>query len=277
MERVALVTGASSGIGKVTAKKLLSDGYIVYAAARREEKMQDLKSMGIHVLKMDITDEASVSAGFDRMIKEQKRVDILVNNAGYGMHGAIEDVPLEKAKAEFDVNLFGAARLISLCLPYMRENGYGKIINVSSIAGRIYAPMTGWYFSSKYALEGLSNCLRVEVRQFGIDVVVVEPGLIRTEITGNTVGHLESNSSEGAYSVLSKLVSGTMNGYKKYQSKPEVIANVISKAIKAKRPRQRYAKGRLAKVAIFAFRWIPNRIIDFAYLKIQKRLSKKHG
>lgn len=271
---IALVTGASSGIGKATALHLLKDGLTVYAAARRMEKMQDLKEMGIHVLKMDVTDKQSVDTALSSICEAHGGVDVLVNNAGVAEHGAVEDVSIDKAKAEFDVNLFGAAYLIDLCLPHMRQNCYGKIINVTSIAGRIFAPMTGWYFSSKYALEGLSKCLRVEAKSFGIDVVIIEPGLISSEMADITISNLLKNSGNGEYSALAEFIGNFMNSYKSIESSPDVVARAISRAVKSKHPKHRYAVGRFAKLSLFLFWFIPDRLLTKIYTAKFKSLMK---
>lgn len=272
---VALVTGASAGIGKATALHLLKDGLTVYAAARRMEKMQDLKEMGVHVLKMDVTDKQSVDTAFKCISKAHGGVDVLVNNAGVAEHGAVEDVSIDQAKAEFGVNLFGAAYLIDLCLPHMRKNRYGKIINVTSIAGRIFAPMTGWYFSSKYALEGLSKCLRIEAKSFSIDVVIIEPGLISSEMTDITISNLIKNSGKGEYSALAKFIGNFMNSYKSIESSPDVVARAISRAVKLKHPKHRYAVGRFAKLALFLFWLVPDRLLTKIYTIKFKSIMKK--
>jgi len=164
---VALVTGASSGIGKETVKKLLEAGYTVYAAARRVEKMNDLADLGASILKMDVTDRVSIEAGVTNILYGERSIDVLVNNAGYGSYGAIEDVPLEEVRRQFEVNIFGLARLTQLVLPGMREKRFGKIVNVSSMGGKIYTPFGGWYHATKHALEGLSDSLRLETAPFG--------------------------------------------------------------------------------------------------------------
>ena len=179
--RTALVTGASAGIGKATVERLLEEGYHVYAAARRVDRMRDLEELGAVALEMDVTREEDVVAGVERIDGERGGVDILVNNAGFGLYGAVEDIPLDDARYQFEVNLFGAARLTQLVLPRMRERGAGRIVNVSSVGGKIYTPLGSWYYATKHALEGWSDALRWELKHFGIDVIIVEPGLIRTE------------------------------------------------------------------------------------------------
>jgi len=196
MKKVVLITGASSGIGKVTAELLAVSGYIVYGAARRVEKMKDLETLGVKTLKMNVTDDASMVSGVEQIIAEQGVVDILINNAGFGFYGTVEDVPIEDAKYQLDVNLFGAARLTQLVLPKMREKGWGKIINISSIAGKFAMPFGGWYHASKFALEGLSDSLRNEVRDFGIDVILIEPGGIKSEWADISTENLMKNAGK---------------------------------------------------------------------------------
>ena len=164
--KTALVTGASSGIGESTVELLLSAGATVYAAARRVEKMSDLEKAGAHLIKMDVTDEASMVAGINSILEKEGSIDILVNNAGYGSYGAIEDVPIDEARRQFEVNIFGLARLTQLVLPGMRQNRYGKIVNISSMGGKIYTSFGGWYHATKHALEGFSDCLRLETEPF---------------------------------------------------------------------------------------------------------------
>ncbi|MDR5877758.1 SDR family NAD(P)-dependent oxidoreductase [Caballeronia sp. LZ032] len=177
---VALVTGASSGIGKSIALALLKEGYIVYGAARRADQLAPIQAAGGRVLYMDITDKAAVDAGVAQVLNEQPRIDVLINAAGYGQYGALEDIPMDDAHRQFDVNVFGTARLIQKVLPKMREQAASKIVNVTSVGGKIYTPMGGWYHASKFALEGYSDVLRLETRPFGIDVIVIEPGIIAT-------------------------------------------------------------------------------------------------
>ena len=180
-KRVALVTGASSGLGKDFALRLLAEGYAVYGAARRIERMRDIEAAGGVALTMDVTDDDTMIVAINRMISEQSRIDVLINNAGYGQMGALEDVPIEEGRRQMEVNLVGAARLTQLALPYMRSQKSGKIVNVSSIGGKIAIPLGGWYHASKFALKGYSDALRMEVRPFGIHVIVIEPGGTDTE------------------------------------------------------------------------------------------------
>ena len=207
---VALVTGASSGIGEDTARKLQALGYIVYGAARRTDRLQALTADGIRPLAMDVTDDASMSAGVNRILEETGRIDVLVNNAGYGSYGAIEDVPIDEARRQFEVNVFGLGRLTQLITPHMRTQGSGTIINISSMGGKLTTPLGGWYHATKYAVEALSDALRMELRPFGIDVVVVEPGGIRTEWASIAADHLEATAEGSAYADQIRGVAGAM-------------------------------------------------------------------
>ncbi|QPC84554.1 SDR family NAD(P)-dependent oxidoreductase [Phototrophicus methaneseepsis] len=259
--QVVLVTGASSGIGKATAKQLVAEGYIVYTAARRIEKMDDLKRSGCHPLKMDITKEEDVAAVVQQIKSEQGGVDILINSAGFGLYGAIEDVPLEAARYQFDVNVFGLARLTQLVLPYMREKQAGKIINIASIAGKIYSPMSAWYMASKHALEGWSDCLRVETKPFNIDVIIIEPGSIDTEFDSEIANDMLKYSGEGAYSAMAKATIKMINNTP--SSSPTIIANVVSKAIKENNPKPRYLAGNLARPMLLMRQWGGDRLFDW--------------
>ena len=262
--RTALVTGASSGIGEDTARKLQALGYVVYGAARRTDRLQALVTDGIRPLTMDVTDDASMTAGVDRILEETGRIDVLVNNAGYGSHGAIEDVPIDEARRQFEVNVFGLARLTQLVSPHMRAQGSGTIINISSIGGRLTTPLGGWYHATKYAVEALSDALRMELRPFGIDVVVVEPGAIRTAWWSIAADHLEATAEGSAYADQIRAVAGAMrseSNNRRY-SPPEVIARTVGKIVTARRPRTRYAVGFMAGPLIAARRILPDRAFD---------------
>ena len=262
--RVVLVTGASSGIGEDTARRLQALGYIVYGAARRTDRLQALTADGIRPLAMDVTDDASMTSGVNRLLEETGRIDILVNNAGYGSYGAIEDVPIDEARRQFEVNVFGLARLTQLVSPHMRTRGSGTIINISSIGGRLTTPLGGWYHATKYAVEALSDALRMELRPFGIDVVVVEPGAIRTAWWPIAADHLEATAEGSAYAAQIRAVAGAMRSEsnRRHYSPPEVIARTVGKIVTARRPRTRYAVGFMAKPLIAARRVLPDRAFD---------------
>ena len=262
--RIALVTGASSGIGEDTARKLQALGYIVYGAARRTDRLQALTADGIRPLAMDVTDDASMTAGVNRILEETGRIDVLVNNAGYGSYGAIEDVPIDEARRQFEVNVFGLARLTQLVAPHMRAQGSGTIINISSMGGRLTTPLGGWYHATKYAVEALSDALRMELRPFGIDVVVVEPGGIRTEWYAIAADHLEATAEGSAYADQIRAAAGGMRSESNQRrfSPPEVIARTIVKIVTARHPRTRYAVGFMAKPLVAARQVLPDRAFD---------------
>ena len=263
--RVVLVTGASSGIGKETARLLRMNDFVVYGAARRTERMSDLKSEGIHILSLDVTDEKSIETCVGTILEREGRIDVLVNNAGYGSYGAIEDVRIDEARRQFEVNLFGLARLVQTVLPSMRQNGFGRIINISSMGGKIYTPFGGWYHATKFALEGFSDCLRLETEPFGIDVVVIEPGGIKTDWGIIAARQLKDASGGGAYGAAAMHAAGAMAVmYKGDQlSPPSVVAEAILKASTAKKPKTRYAIGYGAKLSIFLRRWLSDRAFDW--------------
>ncbi len=268
----ALVTGASSGIGKATSKKLLEEGYTVYVAARRVDQMSDLVELGAIALKMDITREEDVVRGVEQIQRDHGGVDVLINNAGYGSYGAMEDTSIEDARYQFEVNLFGLARLTQLVLPYMRAQKAGKIVNVSSMGGKIYTLLGSWYHATKHALEGWSDCLRLELAPFGIDVIIIEPGVIQTSFGDVMTDPMLERSGHTAYGELARRIAkATSDSYKEgAATPPTVIANVIAKAIKTKRPKTRYVAGKLARPLLFTRRWFSDRAFDKAVMAATK-------
>lgn len=262
--QVVLITGASSGIGKATAKKLLAEGHIVYGAARRVERMKDIEEMGARIIRMDVTSEEDRNNCINKIIEDEGRIDVLVNNAGFGLYGAVEDIPLDDARWQFEVNLFGPAGLVQLVLPHMRGQNYGKIINISSIGGKIYTPLGAWYHATKHALEGWSDALRLEVKQFGIHVVIVEPGLITTAFGDVMAEPMQRYSGEGAYAeFVKKVMNALEDTYSEDSgSPPSVIADVIAKAIRSKKPKTRYRKGKMAGILLFLRKWTSDRMFD---------------
>lgn len=270
MPKVILITGASAGIGKETAKLLVSKGHIVYGAARRVDKMQDLKSLGVKVLEMDVTVEESMVSGVNEILKNEKRIDVLVNNAGYGSYGALEEVPIAEAKYQFEVNIFGLARLTQLVLPGMRAQHSGTIINISSIGGKIGEPHGVWYHATKYAVEGLSDSLRMELGQFGINVVIIEPGAIKTEWTDISRLNMLKVSGNGPYKELAQKHAKMFENADKMGGDPIVIAKAINEAISAKRPKTRYARGGGAKMVLFLRKILSDRMFDWLFLSIIK-------
>lgn len=263
-KRVALVTGASSGMGKAFARALLDEGMVVYAAARRLEQMNDLQQLGAHVLQMDITCDEQVRAAVERIQTRHGGVDVLINNAGFGLYGAMEDTRIDEARYQFEVNLFGLARLTQLLLPAMRERRGGRIINISSMGGRVYTPLGSWYHASKHALEGWSDCLRLELAPFGIDVVIVEPGVIATEFGDVMVAPMLQRSGNGTYAPMARaMATATRTSYAEGGgSPPEVISALILRAIRARRPRTRYVAGKYARPMMFIRKWFGDRFFD---------------
>jgi NAD(P)-dependent dehydrogenase (short-subunit alcohol dehydrogenase family) len=259
--QVAIVTGASSGIGAAAARRLRALGYTVYAAARRLELMAPLAEVGIRPVRVDVTDDAALTAFVAQVIAETGRVDVLVNNAGYGSLGAIEAVPLTEARWQFDVNLFGLARLIQLVLPHMRAQRSGRIINMSSIGGKIHVPLGGWYHATKFAVEGFSDALRLELAPFGIRVVVVEPGAIDTEWHGIAADNLLATAGRGTYADQAAAVAGVLSA-SGLASSPEVVAKAIGRAVTARRPRTRYPVGLGARPILVARRILPDKVFD---------------
>ncbi len=263
MAATALVTGASSGIGEATVRALLADGFTVYAAARRLDRMAPLAAAGAKLLSLDLTDDASIVAAM-ATIQAAGRLDVLVNNAGYGSYGALEDVPMAEARRQCEVNLFGLARLCQLALPMMRARKSGKIVNVTSVGGKMWEPFGAWYHATKFAVEGLSDCLRMEVAPFGIDVIVIEPGAIRTEWSGIASDGLLRMSGATAYGPaarqLAKLHAGA--NASRLSSPPEVVARTIAKSVRADRPRTRYATGGGARTILFLRRILSDRMFD---------------
>lgn len=245
MAKTAIVTGASAGIGEATALALQAKGFTVYAVARRIDRMKHLEPRGIVPVSADVTDDASLVALVDRVVAETDRIDVLVNNAGYGSYGALEEVPMDEARRQFDVNVFGLARLTQLVLPHMRNQGSGRIINVSSVGGRIWEPLGAWYHATKFAVEGLSDSLRAELRPHGIDVVVIQPGAIKTEWAAISAENLRAASTIPAYAEQVRVGAAVLKKADevKAASPPETVAKTIAKAATVRRPKTRYATG----------------------------------
>ena len=255
-KRVALVTGASAGIGKAIVRRLLRDDWIVYGAARRTVAMTDIANEGARVLSLDVCDEASMQSAVDAVMAREGQIDALVNNAGYGSYGAIEDVPIAEARRQFEVNVFGLARLSQLVLPGMRAARSGCIVNISSMGGRIWMPIGGWYHATKHALEALSDAMRLELAPFGVKVVVIEPGAIESEWSGVAAGTLRNAAKESVYREPSETMAAVLENYDG-AAKAEVIADVVSRALHSRNPRRRYAAPFDAKMLIFLHWLLP--------------------
>jgi len=256
---VALVTGASSGIGKDIAGRLLDAGYEVYAGARRMTRMADLERAGADVLTLDVTLEQSIVEAIERIVQTSGRIDVLVNAAGYGQYGALEDVPMAEARRQMETNLFGLARVVQLCLPMMRAQGSGRILNISSIGGKFALPLGGWYHASKFALEGYSDALRNEVRQFGIHIVVIEPGGIASEWENIAVDEANRFSGTGPYA---SMVAKFRKAQGRKAPPPTVVSDMVMKALRTTRPAIRYSGGMAARPLLLLRRHLSDRMFD---------------
>lgn len=263
-QQVILITGGSSGIGYETAKSLAKQGHIVYAAARRVELMKPLCEWGVHPLSLDVTDEASMQTAVSTLLSEQGRIDVLINNAGYGSLGAVENVTPEEAHRQLEVNVFGLARLIQLVLPTMRAQHSGRIINIASIAGKVTLANCGWYNVSKFAVEALSDALRMEVKPYGIKVVIIEPSAIKTDWGLIAADHLYDSSQGTVYETFATKEATLMR--KLYTSNllsgPDKVRKAIGKAVNARCPRLRYQPGLGANLMIGLHAILPTRWWD---------------
>ncbi|MBR2167137.1 MAG: SDR family NAD(P)-dependent oxidoreductase [Paludibacteraceae bacterium] len=272
--KVILITGASSGMGYQTARILAEQGHRVYGAARRVEKIEELAPYGVQALRLDITNEQSVTQVVQELIEREGRIDVLINNAGYGYFGAIEDVPISDAKHQFEVNIFGLARITQEVLPYMRAQKSGRIVNLASVAGHVTLAFGAWYNATKYALEAFSDALRMEVKPFGIDVVIIEPGAIRTDWGIIAADHLRDVSKGGAYEQDgSRVAEGLRRIYlSKIPTNPAVISRKIAKAAVCRCPRTRYRTGRGAKLMVFFHQILPTRLWDYLVVKSMTKM-----
>ncbi|MFD2470319.1 oxidoreductase [Amycolatopsis silviterrae] len=262
MPKVCLITGASAGIGRATALNLLQAGHIVYGAARRLSKMDDLREAGGHPLAMDARNETDLARTVRTVLDEQGRIDVLVNNAGTVLHGAAEDVPLDAARDQFEVNVFAPARLVQFVLPAMRAQGSGRIVNVSSIGGEISLPLGSWYYASKHALEAYSDTLRMEVRPFGVEVVIIQPGIIKTEFEDQTAAQLRQYSGQGPYREMAEKMASQSETGLADGADPSVVAEAIRQAVEADPPETRYAVGLHAEKLLELNRTLPDREFD---------------
>jgi NAD(P)-dependent dehydrogenase (short-subunit alcohol dehydrogenase family) len=263
VSKAVLITGCSSGIGWATAKYLSDGGWRVYATARNVEKIAPLEESGCRLLAIDVTDENSMATAVEEVEREEGAIGALVNNAGYSQSGAVEAVPMEKVRAQFETNVFGLVRMCQLVLPGMRRQGYGRIVNLSSMGGKLTFPGAGFYHASKYAVEAVSDALRYEVEGFGIKVSIIEPGLIRTGFADAAVGSMD-NEDDGPYASFDEAVArATTENYEKgpisrLAGEPEAVAQAIEQAISARSPRSRYAVTPSAHLLIGLRRLLPD-------------------
>ncbi len=263
-----LITGCSTGIGRATAKRLAAKGHTVYATARNVESIRDLEAAGCRVMALDVTDESSMETVVAAMEEAEGAVGALVNNAGYSQSGAVESVGLDDIRAQFETNVFGLIRLSQLVLPGMRRQGQGRIVNVGSMGGKLTFPGGGIYHATKYAVEAISDAMRFEVRGFGVDVVLIEPGLIRTEFAKAAVGAMDSGTTDdGPYAEFNHTVAAwTVGAYTGPTARlgggPETVAKTIERAVTTRRPRARYPVTLSARVVMGLHALLPDRMWD---------------
>lgn len=265
--QAVLITGCSSGIGAATAARLAAEGRKVYATARRPETLSELAAGGCQTLALDVTDEQSMQAAVDAVVSAEGAVGVLVNNAGYSQSGAVETIPMEQLRGQFETNVFGLVRMCQLVLPGMRRQGWGKIVNLSSMGGRLVFPGGGAYHATKYAVEALSDALRFEVRGFGVDVIIVEPGLIVTNFGEVAAGSVSEAAGAGVYGHFNQHVAKlTAEAYRGPMAKlgagPDAVAKTISRAIRVRRPKARYLVTASARLMVGQRRISPDRMWD---------------
>jgi NAD(P)-dependent dehydrogenase (short-subunit alcohol dehydrogenase family) len=267
--RAVLITGCSTGIGRATALELARRDWKVYATARRLESISDLGEMGCELLELDVCDESSMASAVGKVESSEGAVGVLVNNAGFGQEGAVESISMEDIRRQFETNFFGLARLTQMVLPGMRRQGWGKVVNMSSAGGRFTFPGGGVYHATKYAVEALSDALRFEVRGFGIDVILIEPGFIKSSFGDTALAAIEGIDSpdEGAYEHFNAQVAKQVNSVftgpmSRLAGEPEDVGRVVAKAISARRPKARYPVTVGARLIIGARRFLPDRAFD---------------
>lgn len=274
ISKAVLISGCSTGIGRSTAEHLAAKGWTVYATARRIDAVSDLAQKGCKVLALDVCDEGSMRAAVSAVEKAEGAVGVLINNAGYGQEGPVEEVPMEQIRRQFDTNVIGLTRLTQLVLPGMRRQGWGKIVNLSSMGGKLTFPGGGFYHATKHAVEALSDALRFEVRGFGVDVIVIEPGPIKTRFGDTAIDSIHAAAvSQSPYArfnaTLAQKVREAYEGPMAMMAAgPEAVAAVNDKAINSRRPKARYPVTAAARVLMRLRRWLPDRAFD-AFLATQ--------
>jgi len=274
ISKAVLITGCSTGIGRATAELLAGRGWKVWASARRLDSIRELAGRGCQTIALDVCDDASMRAAVETVERAEGAVGVLINNAGYGQEGAFEEVPMEQIRRQFETNVFGLVRLTQLVLPGMRRQRWGKIVNLSSMGGRLTLPGGAFYHATKYAVEALSDALRFEVSGFGIDVTVIEPGPIRTQFGDTAIDSIQRNAGQPSpyadfNATLARMIREAYDGpMGRLAGTPEDVARVIERAISARRPRSRYPVTAAARVLMRLRRWLPDRGFDF-FLRTQ--------
>jgi NAD(P)-dependent dehydrogenase (short-subunit alcohol dehydrogenase family) len=275
LAKVVLITGASSGFGKLTAEKLLSTGeWTVYAVARRVENMRDLEQRGAHIIKMDVTSTEEVNAGVERIIKEQGRIDALLSNAGCAIYGMIECVPIEDIQYQYEVNLFGQARVLKAVLPHMRAQRSGRVVLTSSGLSSASMLGLGWYASTKHALKGMGTALRQELKDLGIDVVMVEPTIVRTEFNALGLETLRKIDHPIDYKDHVYNFEKWINKLDNTGAGPEVTADHMVKALTAKKPKQVYRTTMQGKLVSKLLPLMPDSLVDRFFLSDIRKAGK---
>jgi NAD(P)-dependent dehydrogenase (short-subunit alcohol dehydrogenase family) len=279
ISKAVLITGCSTGIGRATAEYFATNGWTVYATARKLDSIRDLAAKGCKVLALDVCDEASARAAVATIEREHGAVGVLVNNAGYGQEGPVEEIPMTDIHRQFETNVFGLVRLCQLVLPGMRRQGWGKIVNVSSMGGTLTLPGGGFYHATKYAVEAISDALRFEVTGFGVDVVVVQPGPIKTQFGDTAVASFAAKANGPSpyaafYAVLAQRIREAYEGpMAMFAAEPLAVAKVIEKAVSTRKPHTRYPVTAAARVLMTVRRWLPDRAFD-AFLRTQFPVPK---
>jgi NAD(P)-dependent dehydrogenase (short-subunit alcohol dehydrogenase family) len=272
--RAVLITGCSTGIGRATAERLAKGGWRVYATARRLESIENLKASGCETLRCDVCDEASIRSAVAAVEEREGAIGVLINNAGYGSEGPTEEVAMDEVRRQFETNVFGLLRLTQLCAPGMRRQGWGKVINVGSMGGSLVFPGGGIYHATKYALEALSDALRFELRGFGIDVILIKPGPIKTAFGDTAIAKVDATAGTASpydsfRAALKQQIRGAYEGpLGAFAAEPDAVALVIEKALRRGRPRARYTVTLAARLMMATRRRLSDRAFD-AFMRTQ--------
>lgn len=267
VSKAVLITGCSTGIGRATAKRLANAGHRVYASARRLDSVADLEQSGCRLVQLDVCDDASIRAAVDTVTEAEGAVGVLVNNAGYGSEGPFEEVPMAEVRRQFETNVFGLTRLTQLALPGMRAQRFGKIVNMSSVGGRLVLPGGAFYHATKFAVEAMSDALRFEVQRFGVDVTVIEPGAIMSSFGDTASARVDAIAApDSDYALFRKRLAASIR--KTYEAPgalggtPDDVARTIEKAITARRPKTRYTVTTGARLFLTMRHWLSDKRFD---------------
>ena len=269
-KKVVIITGASSGIGQDIAMSLAAAGHTVYAGARRVQRMQPLAAAGINVSELDVTSNESIATFVGSVLQQEDKIDVLINNAGYGSYGAVEDVDLDEARRQFEVNLFGLAAMTNAVLPTRRSHRSGTVIHVGSVGGKLWSVLGGWYQASKYALEGFADCTRNELRPFGINVVLLEPGGIKSEWRENVISTIRETSGSSAYKAIAESAISFFEGAASLEAEPKVVSDIALKICSSSDPKPRYVVPTNAKIMLLLKALMTDRLFDKLWSRFMK-------